>query len=293
MSHRSVRPPCRRAVALLAIVLLLSLVHQAPAGVLERLFAPKAELWERWTAHVPSDQRTIDHGPWDRFLSRYLIPGDDGINRVDYAGVGTEDRLALQRYIDRLSGIEVSGYTRATQFGYWVNLYNALTVHVVLDHWPVDSIRDIDISPGLFANGPWKKALIRVEGEDLSLDDIEHRILRPIWQDPRIHYAVNCAAIGCPNLQPEAFTTINQERLLDAAARDYVNHPRGVTPTPDGLILSSIYEWFADDFAVDGGVVEHLRRYAAPELQARLGDAVAVAVAGYAYDWGLNDRASH
>lgn len=291
MSHRSVRPPCRRAVALLAIVLLLSLVHQAPAGVLERLFAPKAELWERWTAYVPSDQRTIDHGPWDRFLSRYLIPGDDGINRVDYAGVGTEDRLALQRYIDRLSGIEVSGYSRATQFGYWVNLYNALTVHVVLDHWPVDSIRDIDISPGLFANGPWKKALIRVEGEDLSLDDIEHRILRPIWQDPRIHYAVNCAAIGCPNLQPEAFTTINQERLLDAAARDYVNHPRGVTPTPDGLILSSIYEWFADDFAVDGGVVEHLRRYAAPELQARLGDAVAVA--GYAYDWGLNDRASH
>lgn len=286
MSSLPNRRLCRHTLALMVALSLLTPLQQAPAGLLSRLFAPKAELWERWEAHEPSDRRTIDHSDWSRFLSRYVHPGDGGINRVDYAGVRPEDRRALQRYIDELSAIEISGYSRAAQFGYWVNLYNALTVRVVLDHWPVDSIRDIDLSSGLFAVGPWKRALIEVEGEELALDDIEHRILRPIWRDPRIHYAVNCASIGCPNLQTEAFTPNNRERLLDAAARDYVNHPRGVTPTPDGLILSSIYDWFVDDFDVDGGVVEHLRRYASPDLQARLGGSVAIA--DYVYDWDLN-----
>lgn len=281
------RHPVHPGLTLTVTLLLLSLVQPSQGGVFARLFAPKAELWERWTAHEPSDQRTIDHSPWTGFLTRYVTPGDDGVNLVDYARVSPRDRGALQQYIDGLSDTEISGYSRPIQFGYWVNLYNALTVRVVLDHWPVDSIRDIDISPGLFADGPWKKALVRVEGEDLSLDDIEHRILRPIWQDPRIHYAVNCASIGCPNLQTEAFTAGNRERLLDSAARQYINHPRGVTPTPDGLVLSSIYEWFADDFTADGGIIEHLRRYAAPDLKARLGSSASVA--GYAYDWDLND----
>jgi Protein of unknown function, DUF547 len=87
----------------------------------------------------------------------------------------------------------------------------------------VASIRDIAISPGLFSVGPWGGKLIEVEGEPLSLDDIEHRILRPIWRDPRLHYAVNCAALGCPNLRSSAFTAANADILLETAASDYVN----------------------------------------------------------------------
>ena len=100
---------------------------------------------------------------------------------------------------------------------------------VVLDHYPVDGIRDIDISPGLFAGGPWDKKLVEIEGDDVSLNDIEHRILRPIWRDPCIHYAVNCASIGCSNLRPTAFTAANAERCLRQPRR-----PTSITPVARG-----------------------------------------------------------
>ena len=138
-----------------------------------------------------------------RFLAQHLRTGEDGIARIGYGAVSDEDRKSLDAYIAALAGHPGSrrALNRAEQQAYWINLYNALTVQVILDHYPVESIRDIDISPGLFADGPWGKKLVTIEGEAVSLDDIEHRILRPIWKDPRIHYAVNCASIGCPNLQ--------------------------------------------------------------------------------------------
>ena len=156
-----------------------------------------------------------------------MKPSPDGVNRVAYGKVAPQDKQALASYVDRLSKVQVTKLARSEQLPYWINLYNAATVKVVLDHYPVESILKIDISPGLFAKGPWKKKLLTVEGEAVSLDDIEHRILRPIWKDPRTHYAVNCASLGCPNLQPRAFTAGNMDELLDAGARAYVNHPRG------------------------------------------------------------------
>ena len=122
-----------------------------------------------------------------------------------------------------MAAVRVSGLGRDEQCAYWINLYNALTLEVVLDHYPVDSIRDIDISPGLFSQGPWGKKLITVEGEQVSLNDIEHRILRPIWRDPRIHYAINCASLGCPNLQPRPFTGRTLDHALDLAAMRFVD----------------------------------------------------------------------
>jgi hypothetical protein len=256
------------------------------ANALERLFAPKSELWDRWTQHAPQDDRQISHAEWNRFLHTYVADAGDGINRVDYASVSHRERTALGDYVDRLSSIRVSGYSRPEQFAYWVNLYNALTVQLVLDHYPVESIRDIDISPGLFADGPWRKRLVTVEGEALTLDDIEHRILRPVWNDPRIHYAVNCAALGCPNLQAMAFTAENAERLLEAGARDYINDPRGARIEQGRLTVSSIYSWFRADFDQHGGVIAHIKRYAAPGLLAELEGIDHVS--GFDYDWSLN-----
>lgn len=275
---------------ILALLWCVVLPGSAQANTLERLLAPKAELWERWQQHDAADQRSIDHGRWNDFLGTHLERGADNVVRVAYARVNDAEKSALADYIGQLSAVEISGFKRAEQFAYWVNLYNALTVKVILDHYPVASIRDIDISSGLFADGPWRKSLITVEGEQLSLDDIEHRILRPVWRDPRIHYAVNCASIGCPDLQPEAFTAANTERLLNRAARDYINHPRGVRVDATGVTLSSIYNWFASDFEQLGGVLQHIRQFAEKDLLAQI-DGVEP-VDDFRYDWSLNDTSA-
>jgi hypothetical protein len=252
------------------------------------LAAPKADLWELWLAHEPDSSARVDHSAWSRFLGRYIVIGKDGINRVAYGEVTDEDMASLEEYIARLEAVPVSRLRRAEQRALWINLYNSLTVKVVLDHYPVESIRDIDISPGFFADGPWGKELATVEGEGLSLDDIEHRILRPIWKDPRIHYAVNCAALGCPNLRAEAFTAENADRLLDEGAGEYVNHTRGAWFEGERLHVSSIYKWFMEDFGGSHeGVLDHLRRYARPELRERLeGER---RFRGHDYDWTLNE----
>lgn len=249
--------------------------------------APNSEPWPRWEAHDPKSTTAVDHGAWDRFLQRNVTAGADGINRVGYGRTAPEDRAALDGYVEALAATPVSRLSRPEQLAYWINLYNALTVQLVHRHHPVASIRDIGISPGLFSIGPWGRKLTEVEGEKLSLDDIEHRILRPIWRDPRIHYAVNCAAVGCPNLQPAAFTAATTISLLDEAARAFVNHPRGVSFDGASLVVSSIYHWFKDDFGgTDEGVIAHLKTFAAPALRGRL--ETVSRIAGHDYDWRLN-----
>ena len=250
--------------------------------------APKAELWERWTAHDAASGATIDHSPWDRFLKSNLVRGRDGINRLVYGRVTAADRETLAHYLDALAAVPISRYGRDQQLAYWINLYNALTVKAVLDHYPVESIRDIDISPGWFSDGPWDKKLIDVEDESVSLNDIEHRILRPIWRDARVHYAVNCASIGCPNLAPVAYDAATVDGSLTERARAFVNHPRGVSIEGGRLYVSKIHKWFVEDFGGDErGVLDHLRHYANPELVKGL--AGFDAIDGYRYDWTLND----
>ena len=229
----------------------------------------------------------IDHSRWQGLLDRHLrADHPSGINRFDYAAVAAdpEDRRQLTSYLRHLSATDPRTYARDEQMAYWINLYNALTVFVVVGRYPVDSITDI--RSGLFSFGPWDEKLIDVGGEKLTLNQIEHGILRPIWRDPRIHYAVNCASLGCPNLATEVYRADNLERLLDQGARDYVNHPRGARVENGKLVLSSIYEWYEADFGgTDAGVIAHLRDYADPDL-ARVLD-------GHErfdddYDWSLN-----
>jgi hypothetical protein len=244
--------------------------------------APSAKLWDRWTRHDAGSGAKVDHSGWDALLGRYLQMGGDGVARVDYAGV-KQDMGALEAYLATLEATPVSTLNRIEQMAFWVNLYNAVTVKVVVDHWPVKSIRDIDISPGLLSNGPWGADLTKVEGEALTLDDIEHRILRPIWKDPRIHYAVNCASIGCPNLAPKAFTAGRLESMLNAGAKAYVTHPRGVSVSNGRVTASKIYDWFEEDFGGnEAGVLAHLRQHGAKGLGS------ATDISDYVYDWSLN-----
>ena len=231
----------------------------------------------------------MDHANWDTIVKSYIdTTHSSGIYRFKYATVTPEDRRALKNYLREMQDIKVSELNRDEQKAYWINLYNGLTVDVILDHYPVRSIRAIDISPGFFSNGPWDAKLLKIEGEKLSLNDIEHRILRPIWQDNRIHYAVNCASLGCPNLQPEAFTSQNINRLLEKAAGDFINHTRGVTFSRDKIQVSSIYIWFREDFGdSQEGIIRHLEKYLTPENLEKLKSGQKKM--SHHYDWDLNE----
>jgi hypothetical protein len=272
---------------LLSFFFLTAFAISAEAASFQSLFAPDADLWARWTEHDESTTETIDHTAWSEFLIRYHRIGNDGIARVSYATVTPDDRAALDVYIDGLADLAIRSYPRSQQFAYWVNLYNALTVRIVLDVYPVESIRDIDISPGLFADGPWDAELLFIEDEAVTLNDIEHRILRPIWNDPRVHYVLNCASLGCPNLGARAFAADEMEAMLNAAARTYINSPRGAHVENGSLVVSRIYDWFHEDFGEgEEAVIAHLRQYAEPDLEEALmasGD-----IDGYEYDWALN-----
>ncbi|MDW7773634.1 MAG: DUF547 domain-containing protein [Desulfobulbaceae bacterium] len=269
---------------LLLAVFFSTVFYLSPAGA-----APSPDLWPRWQEHEPDSTTIIDHTSWDNLLKKYLVTDHpSGINLFRYGDVSPEDGKKLTEYLEHLQQIEVSSLNRKEQLAYWINLYNALTIQVILDHYPVKSIMDIDISPGFFSNGPWDAKLLIIEGEKVSLNDIEHRILRPIFKDNRIHYAVNCASIGCPNLQPVAFTAANTEELLQAGAKAYVNSPRGARMVKGKLHVSSIYKWFQVDFGgSEEGVIKHLRQYAEDDLA----DSLQAYDKGLRddYDWSLND----
>ena len=265
--------------------------HKLQGKFNKRFFPERANRWRRWKRHNAESRAVIAHGPWMGFLSTYLITAADGITRVRYAQVSERDRTVLSDYLADCARVAISEYGRDEQFAFWLNVYNAVTVRTVLEHYPVRSMRNIGVVPNWLGGGPWDRSRIRVEDETLSLNDIEHRILRRNWRDPRIHYAVNCGALGCPNLQRQAFLGEELHATLDAIAAAFVNSPSGVRFAGDRLHVCRIFSWFREDFGgTETGLLEHLRRYAAPELLARLQGRTRID--GFHYDWSLNDASA-
>jgi Protein of unknown function, DUF547 len=264
--------------------LLIALVAGIPAAV-------SAEDFKKFSVPAKGSIQSADHAAWTALLQKYVVAGADGLNRVRYATFKAESQPALKAYVQALEATKVSGLDRAEQFAFWANLYNAKTVDIILDAYPVKSIKDISLGGGVVASitgGPWKAKVLTVEDQRLSLDDIEHKILRVYFKDPRVHYAVNCASFGCPNLGREAFTGSNLEASLDAGAAAYINHARGIAVSGGDAKASSIYKWFAEDFGGDAkGVLAHVRKYASPELKQKLESITTIA--DYGYDWNLND----
>ena len=240
-----------------------------------------------WKKHNPQNQAPIKHQVWDSFLKKYIKPDSSNLNLFQYSAVQKEAKNKLDSYVSYLSGLTITDYNKKEQLAYWINLYNSLTIKVVLEHYPVKSIKEIKLS-GIFKPGPWKKELVIIEGKKLSLDNIEHDILRPIWKDNRVHYAVNCASIGCPNLQNSAFTAKNSDSLLKQGAKSYINHPRGVDLNGKVLKVSSIYKWFKEDFGNSkNSLLKHLIFYANPPLKTKLRNFSGQIK--YNYDWSLNE----
>lgn len=267
-----------RVIALLFV--LAAAAAPARADDLSK-FAPRA-------ATTASPAAPVDDVAWDAFLARYVKaparPGEPA--RVAYGAVTPEDKSALDAYIRAMEAARPSTFARAEAFAYWVNLYNARTVKLILDRYPVKSI--MNIRSGLVSIGPWDGDAATVEGVTLSFNDIEHKILRAEFKDNRVHYALNCASVGCPDLKASAWTATRLDADLDAAARRYINSPRGVRVDKDKLVASNIYKWFGEDFGGDdAGRLAHLRRYADPALAAAL--AGRTRIDRYAYDWSLNE----
>jgi hypothetical protein len=256
--------------------------------------AEAANIGEVFSRFTPGSAETVNHSVWDKLLKAYVTPGDDGLNRVAYARFKKESHDQLKRYVAALEAVHIKALDRSEQFAFWANLYNAKTVDVVLDHYPVNSITDINLGGGLLValtGGPWKAKVVKVGGHELSLDNIEHDILRPVFKDPRVHYAVNCASFSCPNLRREAFAGAKLDVQLDAAAKAYVNSLRAIRVESGKVTASSIYSWYSVDFqgfgGTERGVLEHLRRYAEPELKRKLKSVTRID--SYEYDWALND----
>ena len=223
---------------------------------------------------------------WRNVLVNHTNKSPDGLVRFDYAGLqaSPNDTAALDQYIQELAAQKPSTFERKEAMAYWANLYNALTVQIVAENYPVTSIRKI--KSGLLP-GPWKKKLVTVEGEKLSLDNIEHDIMRPTYQTPLVHYMVNCASIGCPNLKETPWQAETLDADLDVAARAFINSPRGVTTDKGRLQVSSIYKWFQKDFGGNQqGVLEHLAQYADEDVAAKL--LGRSKIDKFDYDWDIN-----
>jgi hypothetical protein len=215
--------------------------------------------------------KTSPHMAWEELLQNHLQ--DDG--KVDYKGF-LRDKPRLDYYLESLAlQPPQEDWSTPARMAYYINLYNAGTVALILENYPVKSIRDID--------RPWAKKRIRVGAEQLSLGDIEHKILRKMG-DARIHFAINCASISCPKLPKYAFTESGIESQLNQAARGFINDPERNVISPDQTEVSKIFKWFRSDFKGEGGsLVEYLNRFLDKPIPK------GTAVKFLSYDWALND----
>ncbi len=236
----------------------------------------------------PSTQQTIasTNKLWQSLLHTYTMKDPSGLVCFDYAALkkSPEDMARLANYIAKMQAFKPSRFSRDEALAYWANLYNALTVQIVAKNYPVKSIRQI--KSGLFHPGPWRRKLVKVEGRELSLDDIEHGIMRPKFKTPFIHYMVNCASISCPNLKTTPWTAAHLQEDLQKSARNYINSPRGVIIEDGKVQVSSIYKWYAGDFGGPSHIVQYLQKYANADLRQKL-DAHPK-IDQYHYNWGLN-----
>ena len=237
----------------------------------------------------PNSTIVVDHSIWDHFLATYLTADIQGINRINYRHVSFEDKQLLDCYLRQLQATDVRTLNRSEQLAFWFNLYNAKTVSLVLENYPLRSIRQIKQKFTDFV-GPFDdEGAVRVNQVSLSLNDIESGIVRPVFNDPRIHYALNCASFGCPNLSPTAWTSQNIDARLNGAAYDYINSRRAVKRgLLGGTRVAKIYKWYKADFGDnDEAVLNHMRQFAEGKSANIMNQGNKIS--GYFYDWSLND----
>jgi len=222
---------------------------------------------------------TEDHAIWAELLNKYVKPGG-----VDYAGFKSEEEK-LDRYLKVLEHTDSKTLSRDEQFAYYINAYNAWTIKLILSAYPgIKSIKDL----GTFLKSPWEKKFVRIDGDMVTLDDIEHHILRPRFKDPRVHFAINCSAASCPPISSQPYRGSSLDLQLDQATRSFINGPNSYRLEGNAFYVSRIFKWFAEDFNHD--VVGFYLKYAQDDLKKKLtAKKDALEVKYLDYDWSLND----
>lgn len=242
--------------------------------------------------------QALDHSTWNSLLEEHVSWARDGsASVVDYGGFA-EDRRALKTYLARLSDLEQSQYDKMSgdeQLAFLINAYNAFTVELILRHYPaIDSIKDI----GNLFRQPWDIEFFRLLGEKRKLNELEHKMIRVWFDEPRIHFVVNCASVGCPALRPEALTGAElEQQLADSTRRFLSDDNRNRFDADEGeLHVSPIFDWYEEDFEASGGVKEFLADYA-EQLGDNQSERQRIREGDYDleytdYDWDLNIRAN-
>ncbi len=212
----------------------------------------------------------IDHGPWNTILEKYVDPAGN----VAYKKLAS-DLKPLDNYLDMLSNNPpVQESSTNEKLAYYINLYNAATVKLILDNYPVKSIKDIE--------SPWDKKWVKSGDKQWSLGEIENDILRKM-NEPRIHFAINCASVSCPRLPSKAFTAASMELQLQEVTVAFISDPTKNQLGTDPLQLSHIFDWYKADFTTNGSVLDYVNRYSSVPVKSN------ARIEFMEYDWGLND----
>ena len=221
-----------------------------------------------------------DHSIYAELLKKYVTNG-----KVDYAGFKSEE-AKLGQYLKLLEAVDSKSLSQNEQFAFYANAYNAWTIELILSRYPgVKSIKDL----GSLFESPWKKEIVRLDGQVMTLDNVEHDILRPRFKDPRVHFAINCAAISCPPLSSVPYRGDILNDQLNVSTRSFLNNPDSYKLDGNDLYVSRIFKWFAQDFNYD--VLGFYLNYANDELKQKLeAKRTALRIKYLHYDWGLNAK---
>lgn len=218
-----------------------------------------------------TENTIVDHSKWDKLLQKYVADNGD----VNYKNFKIETEL-LNAYIDYLATIIPSkDWSKQEKLAYFINVYNANTIKLILDHYPIKSIKDI--------NNPWTNKSIRIGEEIFSLSEIENKILRKM-NEPRIHFAINCASESFPKLLNVAFISENVEALLEKAAISFITDPEKNKITKKGVQLSKIFDWYKKDFTKQGSLIDYISQYSNIKINS---DAH---IDYLEYNWNLNEQ---
>lgn len=225
--------------------------------------------------------KTVNHDVWHKVLQKYVSTEGN----VNYKGL-KNNRKELDAYLKLLQANHPqSTWTEPQRLAYWINAYNAFTVDLILQHYPVKSIRDIGgliKIPGV--QSAWDISFIVIEGKKYSLGDIEHKILRKEFNEPRIHFAINCASYSCPKLINQAFKAAKIEEQLQQVSIDFINDTKRNTIAKDKVELSKIFDWYKSDFTADGKtLIQYINQF----TKIKINNNAKLAFAKY--NWNLNE----
>ena len=212
----------------------------------------------------------LDHSQFEALLKKHVSVS----GAVNYAGFKKDVKL-LDAYLKLLSAnVPASNSARNAKLAYWMNAYNAFTIKLILNKYPVSSIKDI-------SDKPWDIKFIQLGGETYDLNAIEHEILRKMG-DPRIHVGINCASVSCPRLLNRAFTPENVNAELDALTKGFLKDRSRNQITPNEIKLSKIFSWFKEDFTKKGSLIDWINKYSEVKVKAT------AKISYLKYDWNLN-----